>query len=111
MKNIHGVLHHALKQAVRLGYVRMNPTEACTLPRVEKAEIKPLDAPEIKALLEALGDGVYDDLIRFDLFTGLREGEALGLQWACVDFDRGTIRVDKQLARPRVRGKHIGLPA
>ena len=26
VKNVHGVLHHALKQAVRLGYVRMNPT-------------------------------------------------------------------------------------
>lgn len=105
VKNVHGVLHHALKQAVRLGYARMNPTEACTLPRIEKAEIKPLDAPEIKALLDALGDDVYDDLIRFDLFTGLREGEALGLQWGCVDFDRGTIRVDKQLARPRVKGE------
>jgi len=70
VKNIHGVLHHALKQAVRLGYVRMNPTEACTLPRIEKAKIEPLDAPEIKLLLDVLGDDVYSDVLRVDLFTG-----------------------------------------
>lgn len=105
VKNVHGVLHHALKQAVRLGYIRMNPTEACTLPRIEKPRIEPLDLPEIGALLNALGDDVYDAAIRVDLFTGMREGELLGLQWACVDFERGAIRIEKQLARPRQRGE------
>lgn len=104
VKNVHGVLHHALKQAVRLGYMRMNPTEACTLPRIEKAKIEPLDAPEIKRLLDVLGDDVYSDVLRVDIFTGMREGEILGLQWSCVDFDRGTITIEKQLSRPRVKG-------
>lgn len=105
VKNVHGVLHHALKQAVRLGYIRMNPTEACTLPRIEKAKIEPLDAPEIKRLLDVLGDDVYSDVLRVDLFTGMREGEILGLQWSCMDFDRGTITIEKQLSRPRVKGE------
>lgn len=105
VKNVHGVLHHALKQAVRLGYMRMNPTEACTLPRIEKAKIEPLDAPEIKQLLDVLGDDVYSDVLRVDIFTGMREGEILGLQWSCVDFDRGTITIEKQLSRPRVKGE------
>ena len=102
VKNVHGVLHHALKQAVRLGYVRSNPTEACTLPRIEKAKIEPLDAPEVKALLNALGDDLYSTIIKVDLFTGLRSGEILGLQWACVDFSRGTITIDKQLRHPKM---------
>ncbi len=105
VKNVHGVLHHALKQAVRLSYMRMNPTEACTLPRIEKAKIEPLDAPEIKQLLDVLSDDVYSDVLRVDLFTGMREGEILGLQWSCVDFRRGTIRIEKQLSRPRVKGE------
>ena len=105
VKNVHGVLHHALKQAVRLGYMRMNPTEACTLPRIEKAKIDPLDAPEIKRLLDVLGDDVYSDVLRVDIFTGMREGEILGLQWSCVDFNRGTITIEKQLSRPRVKGE------
>lgn len=105
VKNVHGVLHHALKQAVRLGYMRLNPAEACSLPRIEKAKIEPLDAPEIKQLLGALGDDVYSDVLRVDLFTGMREGEILGLQWSCIDFDRGTITIEKQLSRPRVKGE------
>ena len=109
VKNVHGVLHQALKQAVRLGYIRSNPTEACILPRIEKAEMRPLDAPEIKCLLASLGDDVYCTLLKVDLFTGMRQGEILGLQWACVDFDRGTITVNKQLAHPREKGERYRL--
>lgn len=29
----------------------------------------------------------------------MRQGEILGLQWSCVDFERGTITIDKQLRR------------
>ena len=101
IKNVHGVLHYALKQAVRLGYMRLNPTEACTLPRVVKPKIEPLDAPEIKRLLDVLGDDLYSVIIKIDLFTGLRSGEILGLQWSCVDFDKGVIIIDKQLRHPK----------
>jgi len=40
------------------------------------------------------------------LFTGMRQGEVCGLQWECVDFDSGTILIDKQLQslRGKVRG-------
>ena len=40
------------------------------------------------------------------LFTGMRQGEVCGLQWECVDFDNGTILIDKQLQslRSKVRG-------
>ena len=109
VKNVHGVLHQALKQAMRLGYIRSNPTEACILPRIEKAEMRPLDAPEIKCLLASLGDDVYCTLLKVDLFTGMRQGEILGLQWACVDFDRGTITVNKQLVHPREKGERYRL--
>ena len=51
VKNIHGILHRALQQAVAIGYLRFNPSDACTLPRVERAEIKPLDEPQIAAFL------------------------------------------------------------
>ena len=43
IKNIHGVLHKALQQAVAVGYLRFNPADACKLPRVEHKEIKPLE--------------------------------------------------------------------
>lgn len=33
VRNIHGVLHKALKQAVQVGYLRTNPADACKLPK------------------------------------------------------------------------------
>lgn len=38
VKNLHGVLHKALQQAVLCQYVKTNPCDACKLPRVEKAK-------------------------------------------------------------------------
>lgn len=97
VKNIHGVLHAAMQQAVSNGYIRFNPTDACILPRREKKEIKPLDEDMISTFLKAIKDHQFRDLFEFTLFTGLREGEALGLLWSCVDFSKGTILIDKQL--------------
>lgn len=42
IKNIHGVLHKALQQAVAVGYLRFNPSEACILPRVVRKELSSL---------------------------------------------------------------------
>lgn len=52
IKIVHGVLHKALQQAVALGYLRFNPSDACTLPRVERKEIKPLNDTAITKFLD-----------------------------------------------------------
>lgn len=111
IKNIHGVLHSALKQAVNLGYIRFNPSDACTLPRVEKPKIKPLQESDIAAFLEAIKGHNFETLYLVDLFTGMRQGEILGLTWDCVDFEGGTILVDKQLQKEKKRGgKYLLVP-
>lgn len=104
VKNVHGVLHKALQQAVAVGYIRFNPSEYCALPRVVKAELAPLDEQESKAFLQAIKGHRFEVLFTLTLFTGLREGEALGLKWDCVDFGKGVILVDKQLQREKKKG-------
>lgn len=101
VKNVHCVLHKALQQAVMIGYLRFNPADACTLPRMERKEIKPLDEEQSKAFLKAIKGHRFEDLFTVTLFTGMREGEVLGLTWDCVDFTDGTILINKQLQRDR----------
>lgn len=101
IRNIHGVFHKALQQAVELGHLQNNPATACKLPRVERAEIKPLDADAIPKFLDAIKGDPYELVYVVTLFTGMREGEVLGLTWNCVDFDRGTITISKQLQKER----------
>ena len=97
VKNVHGVLHKALQQAVANGYIRSNPTDACVLPRVEKKKIEPLDENQITVFLKAIRGHQFEQLYIVTLFTGMREAEALGLTWDCVNFANSTITIDKQL--------------
>lgn len=101
VKNAHSILHEALQQAVANSYIHTNPADACVLPRIVKKELKPLDEGQISAFLKAIQGHRFEDLFLVTLFTGMREGEVLGLTWDCVDFDKGTILVNKQLQKVR----------
>jgi len=104
IKNVHGILHKALQQAVKVGYIRVNPTDACTLPKVIRKELKPMDEDATAQFIEALHGHRYEILYLVTLFTGLRQGEVLGLMWDCIDFDNGCIIINKQLQRIRGSG-------
>lgn len=106
VKNVHGILHRALQQAVKIDYIRFNPADGCELPRIERKEIKPLDTEEIGAFLKCIQGHKFETVYIVTLFTGMRLGEVCGLLWDCVDFDKGIIRIDKQLQRiPGSRGQ------
>lgn len=99
VRNIHGILTKCLSTAVSVGYIRDNPASRVTLPRVEKKEIHPLTDDQVRDFLQAAGGDEYEILLKVILFTGLRESEAIGLTWDCVDFQEGTIKVCKQLQK------------
>lgn len=101
VRNAHGILHKALNQAVLNKYIHTNPADACILPLVERKEIKPLDETQINDFLKAIRGHRFEDLFVVALFTGMREGEVLGLKWDCVDFKKGTIVINKQLQKVR----------
>ncbi len=100
---ISGVLSESLEKAVELDYIARNPVKYCTLPRKEQKEIHPLTDEEVAALLNAASGGELEQFITMALFTGMRMSELLGLTWDCVDFDKGTITVNKQLSPPAQR--------
>jgi integrase len=92
-----GVLGHA----ARRGMIPQNPIrrlERGERPPLDRREMRILDAREIAALLRAVGDA-YRALLATALFTGLRQGELLGLAWGDVDFAAGTLHVRHQLGR------------
>ena len=111
VKNTHGILHKALQQAVSNGYLKTNPADSCILPRPVRHELKPLDEDLISAFLKAIQGHKFEDLFTVTLFTGMREGEALGLLWDCVNLTKGTITIDKQLQLIRgTKGQYQMVP-
>ena len=105
IKNVHVVFHKALEQAVKVGYLPSNPSKACKPPpRIVKKELKPLDKDQIAAFIKAIQGHPQERLFKITLFTGLREGEVLGLTWDCVDFENSVLLVKQQVRREHFKG-------
>lgn len=93
-----GILSGALEKAVELDYIPKNPVRRCELPRQEQKEIHPLNDHQLATLLAVAKGSSIEHIVIVSLFTGLRLSEVLGLTWRAIDFDSGTITVDRQLA-------------
>ena len=104
IKNIHGVVHKGLQQAVLNGYLRTNPSDACVLPKIAKAELHPLDEAAAPRFIHEISGHQYEYLYKIALFTGLREGEVLGLSWDDLDLSTGVLFVKRQLRRDQRKG-------
>ena len=104
VKNIHAVLHKSLTQAIKLGYIKSNPCDAAELPSVQNKEIHPLTEAEIPTFLKAIENSKYRNLFAVMLFCGLREGEALGLDWNHIDLEKQSIVISQQLQRDKEKG-------
>jgi integrase len=94
---IHVTLHKALEQAVLDGLVPRNVSEGVKAPQVREEEIKPLSPTQVRALLAAAREDRLEGLYVLAIHTGLRQGELLGLKWTDIDFNSGTLSVQRSL--------------
>lgn len=99
---IHQILSRALKMAVRREVVARNVATLVDSPHHRDAEIEPLTAAEARAILDMAT--VMPNGARWSvaLALGLRQCEALGMRWGCIDLAAGTMRV-WQIKRSRYR--------
>ena len=102
IKGVRGVLCQMLSQAgveerVDKNVARLSIMPAGIQPSNQKRESMTVD--EAKAMLDAVRGERLEALFVTALMLGLRPGELLGLRWADVDFDAGTIFVNGSLGR------------
>lgn len=108
VRNINQVISSALTFAKEQKLIISNPTEGCSLPKLEHREMKTLTAEQLQSFLrEAKESGVYE-MYYIELATGLRRGELLGLKWEDIDLEQGVIHVRRQVAR--INGKIVEAP-
>ncbi|MDO5152097.1 MAG: site-specific integrase [Eubacteriales bacterium] len=108
VRNINQVISSAMDLAVAQKIILENPTNACSLPRVEHKEMQTIFSEQLQAFLEeAKRSGVYE-MYYIELSTGLRRGELLGLKWEDIDMKQGVIRVRRQISR--IDGKIVEAP-
>jgi integrase len=90
---IRAILRAALAQALRWGYVERNVAALATPPRQQAKEVEALSADNAQRLMNATRDDRLGNLFATALYTGMRQGELLGLRWPDVDLEAGTLRV------------------
>ncbi|UVT16018.1 MAG: tyrosine-type recombinase/integrase [Nitrospira sp.] len=89
------LVRHAFNLAMReWEWCRENPMHRVSLEQVRNEVDRWLTADEEERLLAASSPWLQE-IIRFALNTGMRQGEILNLQWQDVDFTRGTLIVMK----------------
>jgi integrase len=90
----HRVLAGALREAVRLQLVGRAVTDAVRPPSAtpHNLQLKPADAPAVLRSLEDV-EQPWRAFFLLILYTGMRRGEALGLQWPDLDLERGVAAV------------------
>jgi integrase len=84
VRKAHVTLNLALKRAVQDGLLARNVAALVTPPRPERSEQHPLTPAQVTALLCYVAAESLGPLIALALYSGLREGELLGLQWGDV---------------------------
>ncbi|GAA0439436.1 site-specific integrase [Actinoplanes capillaceus] len=97
-------LRTALNEAMRRGHLGRNPATLAKPPRLDEEEVEPYSVEETQRLLMAAAELPHNGTRwAIALALGLRQGEALGLQWADVDLTAGTLFVRRSRLRPRWR--------
>lgn len=98
---VHATLRRALYAAVESGKLTVNPARYAK--RRKRAggrrapEMAYWTADELATFLDATADDRLAVLWRLFPMTGLRRGEALGLQWADIDLDAKTVTIRRSL--------------
>ncbi|HVB53910.1 MAG TPA: tyrosine-type recombinase/integrase [Candidatus Acidoferrales bacterium] len=95
------VLRTALSDAERWGLLSRNAAKLTDPPRVPKPSPKTLPVADVHRVLDAVAGTPIENLVALGLWTGMRQGELLGLKWADIDMDRAQLTVNAALQRLR----------
>lgn len=93
IRRVHVVLHASLQQAVRWGWIPVNPADAASPPKLRQAEIVP---PAPAGVARLLAEVEREDLefftyLRLAVNTGARRSQICGLRWPDVDLETGAM--------------------
>jgi integrase len=96
----HRLLRAMLHKAVYWQLIVANPAERVQPPKARKPKRRSYDDEQTKILLENLEllsseDTKYKVAIILTVFTGVRLGELMGLEWQDVDFKNGIISINR----------------
>ncbi len=104
IKHHHANIHKALKYAVQLNMIPYNPSDRLELDPVEEYVGNYYTAEQLKVIVDLVTDTIIETPVLLTIAYGLRLSEALGVQWAAVDFQKKTLAIQHTVTGT---GKHL----
>ena len=107
-KKLYTILQSIFTFAVSQNFIKETPCRNIILPTTTTAPEKRkfLTETEFARFLPMFEEySSFNTIIKLLVFTGMRSGEALGLQWKDIDFTENTIQINHTLSD--VGGKHF----
>ncbi len=99
VRSIEVILNSALDRAYKLRMIPENPNIFTTIPKKVRYEAKVLTKGEVeKIIAEAKEEELYPIIIT-TVYTGMRKGEVMALNWGNIDFEERKIFVKNSLCR------------
>ena len=115
VKHFYSTLKNILRYAKRMHYIDYDPTEDLSQkekPHREKKGIDFLDPAQAVEFLSCLEQEplYWQCLVNVLIMTGLRRGEAAGLQWGDLDPKKLELRVERNVTHDKEaeNGLHVG---
>lgn len=101
----HANIHKALKYAVKIDLIDVNPADKVERPKKIHYVGDFYDADELNILFEAAKGTKLELPILFGAFYGLHRSEVIGLKWDAIDFEENTITIQHTVTQCDVDGK------
>ncbi len=101
----HALIHKALKYAMKIELIDVNPADKVERPKRERFVGSFYDAEEMNELFKAAKGTKLELPILFGAFYGLRRSEAIGLKWDAVDFEQNTLVIKHTVTSCNLNGK------
>lgn len=101
---MHAIIHKTLDQALRWGLVMRNVSDLVDPPRPKRKPPVIWNAGQIQIFLEAVKGHQYYPIYVVAVYTGMRQGEILGIHKQDVDLKNGIINVKHQIQPIRGKG-------
>ena len=105
IQHYHGLMHKALKYAVRHNLIAANPMDRVERPKAQKFVGSFYSVAELEALFEAAKGDPLEFPILMAAFYGLRRSEIVGLKWKSVDFENNIITINHTVLQAKCDGE------
>jgi len=102
----HSFISSVLERAVKWNLILSNPCRRIDPPKAEKKTPQYLNEHEAARMIELLQSEPepYRTIFILLLYTGMRRGEVMGLEWKDIDFDTGVLSICRTSQYTKERG-------